>query len=114
MAFVTARLNSALDAALSGVTHAQLHTGDPGGSGTSNVAAEMSARCALTGIGSASSGADSATGTWTITGAGGPYTHFSLWTALSAGTFVGSGTLDPDETFAGAGTLAFTLNATAT
>lgn len=113
MAFVTARLNSALDAALSGVTHAQLHTGAPGGSGTSNVAAGVD-RCALTGIGSASGGADSATGAWTIPGAGGPFTHFSLWTADTSGTFVGDGTLDPDETFAGAGTLNFTLSATAT
>lgn len=113
MAFVTARLNSAIDAALSGVTHAQLHTGAPGAAGTSNVAAQMDARCALTGIGSAASGTDTATGTWTINGAEGPYTHFSLWTDVSGGTFVADGELDPDETFAGAGTLDFTLTVTA-
>lgn len=113
MAFVVARLNSALDAGLSGVTHAQLHTGAPGAAGTSNVAAGVS-RCALTGIGSASAGADSATGTWTIPAAGGPFTHFSLWTASTGGTFVADGTLSPAETFAGAGTLAVTVNATAT
>jgi hypothetical protein len=113
MAFVTARLNSALDAALSGVTHAQLHTGAPGAAGTTNVAAGV-ARCVLTGIGSSSGGADSATGAWTIPGAGGPFTHFSLWTALTDGTFVADGTLDPDETFAGAGTLNVTINASAT
>lgn len=113
MAFVVARLNSALDAALSGVTHAQLHTGAPGGAGTSNTAAGVD-RCALTGIGSAASGQDTATGTWTIPGAGGPFTHFSLWTASTGGTFVGDGELDPDETFAGAGTLDFELTATAT
>ena len=39
MAFTTARLNAAIDAALSGVTHIQLHTGAPGAAGTSNVAA---------------------------------------------------------------------------
>lgn len=113
MSFVTARLNSALDAALSGVTHAQLHTGAPGAAGTSNVASGVS-RAALTGIGSSASGADSATGAWTIPGAGGPYTHFSLWTASTGGTFVGDGTLSPAETFAGAGTLNVTINATAT
>lgn len=113
MAFVTARLNSALDAALSGVTHVQLHTGAPGAAGTSNVAAGV-ARAALTGIGSASGGTDSATAAWTIPGAGGPFTHFSLWTADTAGTFVADGTLDPDETFAGAGTLNVTITATAT
>jgi hypothetical protein len=113
MSFVTARLNSALDAALSGVTHAQLHTGAPGAAGTSNVAAGVD-RCALTGIGAASGGADSATGAWDIPGAGGPFTHFSLWTASTGGTFVADGTLDPDETFAGPGTLNVTINATAT
>jgi hypothetical protein len=113
MAFTVARLNAALDAALSGVTHAQLHTGAPGAAGTNNVAAGV-ARCALTGIGSASGGVDTATGTWTIPGAGGPFTDFSLWTDVSAGTFFGAGTLDPDETFAGAGTLALTMTATAT
>lgn len=113
MAFVEARLNSALDAGLSGVTHAQLHTGAPGAAGTSNVAAGV-ARCPLTGIGSASGGVDTATGAWSIPGAGGPFTHFSLWTDVSAGTFVADGELDPDETFAGAGTLNFTLTATAT
>lgn len=113
MAFVTARLNAALDAALASVTHAQLHTGDPGAAGTSNVAAGVD-RAELSGIGSASNGTDSATGAWTIPGAGGPFTHFSLWTASESGTFVASGTLDPDETFAGAGTLNVTITATAT
>lgn len=113
MAFVTARLNSALDAALSGATHAQLHTGAPGAAGTANVASGV-ARAALTGVGSASGGSDTITGSWTIPGAGGPFTHFSLWTAVSAGTFIGDGELNPDETFAGAGTLNFTITATAT
>lgn len=113
MSYVTARLNAALDAANSGVTHAQLHTGAPGAVGTNNVAAGVD-RCALTGVGSASGGADSFTGAWTIPGAGGPFTHFSLWTDVSAGTFVGDGTLDPDESFLGAGTLNLTVNATAT
>lgn len=113
MPFVVARLNSALDAALSGVTHAQLHTGAPGAAGTANVAAGV-ARCALTGIGGASGGTDVATGAWTIPGAGGPFTDFSLWTDVTAGTFVADGELDPDETFAGAGTLNLTMTATAT
>ena len=113
MAFTTARLNAAIDAALTGVTHAQLHTGAPGAAGTSNVAAGVS-RAAVTGVGSASAAADVLTGTWTIPGAGGPYTHYSLWNASSAGTFFNDGTLTPNETFAGAGTLDFTINVTAT
>lgn len=113
MAFTSAALNAAIDAALSGVTHAQLHTGAPGGAGTSNVAAGVS-RAAVTGVGGATGAADTLTGTWTIPGAGGPYTHYSLWTAVSAGTFVNDGTLTPNESFAGAGTLQFTINVTAT
>ena len=113
MAFTTAALNAAIDAALTGVTHAQLHTGAPGGSGTSNVAAGVS-RASVTGVGGATGAADTLTGTWTIPGAGGPYTHYSLWTASSGGTFVNDGTLTPNESFAGAGTLAFTINVTAT
>lgn len=111
MSFVTARINAAIDAATEGVTHAQLHTGAPGGSGTSNVAAGVD-RASLSGVGGASGGSDTFTGTWTIPGAGGPYTHFSLWTSDTGGTFVADGELDPAETFAGAGSLALTVTVT--
>lgn len=114
MSFTAARLNAAVDAALTGATHIQAHTGAPGGSGTSNVATNVT-RAALTGVGSASGGIDSITATFTFTGAsGGAVTNFSLWTASSAGTFMGDGTLTPNETFAGAGTLAVTIPVTAT
>ena len=113
MSFTAAALNAAIDAALSGVTHVQLHTGAPGAAGTSNVAAGVS-RAAVSGVGGASGAADTLTATFTIPGAGGPYTHYSLWTASSGGTFVNDGTLTPAETFAGAGTLAVTINVTAT
>ena len=112
MAFTTAALNAAIDAALTGVTHASLHTGDPGAAGTNNDSGET--RAAVTGVGGATGAADTLTGTWTISGAGGPFTHYGLWTAVTAGTFVNSGTLTPNETFAGAGTLDFTINVTAT
>ena len=113
MAFTTAALNAAIDAALGGVTHIQLHTGAPGAAGTSNVAAGV-ARAAVTGVGGATGAADTLTATWTIPGAGGPYTHYSLWTAITAGTFVNDGTLTPNESFAGAGTLDVTVNVTGT
>lgn len=112
MAFVTARIVAAVDAALASSTHVQLHTGAPGGSGTSNVAVSA-ARAAIT-WGSDVGGVVVGTATWTITAAEGPYTNFSLWTAITAGTFYGSGTLTPNETFAGAGTLALTATVTGT
>jgi hypothetical protein len=113
MAFTPAQINAALDAASTGITHAQLHTGAPGAAGTANVAAGV-ARCALTGVGSASAAADTWTGAFTIPGAGGPFTHVSFWTALSAGTFKGDAPVSPQETFAGAGTLNLTVNVTGT
>lgn len=114
MAFTAARLNAAVDAALTGATHLQAHTGAPGGSGTSNVATNHS-RAALSGVGSASGGIDTITASVSFTGSsGGAVTHFSLWTASTGGTFMGDGTLTPNESFAGAGTLAVSIPVTAT
>lgn len=112
MALVTARINAAVDSAVATSTHVQLHTGAPGGSGTSNVAAGVS-RAALT-WGTTSGGVKTGTATWTIPGAGGPYTDASLWDAATAGTYYGSASLAPQETFAGAGTLGLTLTVTGT
>lgn len=110
MALTQARVDAAIDAALDTITHVQLHTGDPGGSGTSNVAAGVD-RAAIT-LPGASSGESEDTATFTIPGAGGPFTHVSLWTASTAGTYFGSGALTPAESFAGAGTLDVTVTVT--
>ena len=113
MAFTTGRINAAIDTALATATHVQLHTGAPGAAGTSNVAAGV-ARAPLTKNPAGTPTAKQAvcTATWAIPAAGGPYTHFSLWTALTGGTFDGDGTLTPQETFAGSGTLALTATVT--
>src|SRR5690606_16824812 len=110
MAYTTARLNSALDAANSGAAWAQLHTDSPGGAGTSNIATQSSP-AAITGFSGASSGTDSGTCTFTITGAEGPYRFVSLWTNSggSPDVFIGSGALTPEETFAGPGSLEVTI-----
>src|SRR5690606_37219186 len=114
MAYTQARVDAALDAANSGATHAQLHTDDPGGSGTSNVGAQVDGRASITGLSGASAGADAGTGTFTILDPGdGAYTHVSLWTAATDGTFIGSGALTPEETFAGPGSLEVTITTTA-
>ena len=111
MAFTSARLNAALDGAVANVTHAQLHTGAPGGAGTSNVAAGVD-RVAGT-FAAASGGSTTASFSFTIPAAGGPFTHVTLFNAATGGTFQGDGTLTPQETFAGAGTLDVTVTATA-
>lgn len=72
----------------------KLHVGDPGAAGTANPAAETD-RVQAT-FGSASvGGALSNTVQLQWTGVAGTedYTHFSVWTASSAGTFLFSGTI---------------------
>ena len=93
------------------ITHAQLHTGDPGGSGTSNVAAGVS--LAEVTVGAPSDGAVTVWATFTIPAAGGPYTHVTFWTASSGGTFCGTDDFSPDTTFANSGTLSHILTWTA-
>jgi hypothetical protein len=110
MALTQARVHAAIDAAVATTTHAQLHTGDPGGAGTSNVAAGVD-RVAVSFPG-ASAGETEDQVTFAIPGAGGPYTHISLWTASTGGTYTGSGALSPAESFAGAGTLDVTVSVT--
>lgn len=108
MAFTQARIHAAIDAAVDPVTHAQLHTADPGGAGTSGVAAGVD-RATLT-LPAASGGATSGTATFAVPSESGPYTHVSLWTASTGGTYCGSGMLPPPgESFAGAGSLAVTI-----
>jgi hypothetical protein len=71
----------------------KLHVGAPGAAGTSNAATETTRK--LVSFGAASSGAisnDSAI-TWTDVAASEDYTHWTLWTAETDGTFIGSGTV---------------------
>lgn len=110
MSLVIARINAAVDSAVATATHAGLHTGAPGAAGTANTAAGVS-RASIS-WGAVSGGVKTGTATWTIPGAGGPFSNFSLWDAASAGTFYGDGTLSPAETFAGAGTLGLTVTVT--
>ena len=103
MGFAVAKLNAAVDAALTGSTHIQAHTGEPGAAGTSNVATNC-ARAALSGVGSAAGGVDTITATFNFTGpSGAPVTVTFLWPALTGGTHntdAAGGTLTPPEEFA--------------
>lgn len=110
--FTTARINAAIDTAQATATHIQLHTGAPGVNGTTSVAAGVAR--ALLSKGAAASKIATDTASWTIPGAGGPFTHCTLWDALTGGTFCGDGLLTPNESFVGAGTLAVTVTITGT
>jgi hypothetical protein len=70
--------------------YVKLHTGDPGGAGTSNAATETTRQAAT--FAAASSGAltNSSDIDWTNVAASETLTHISLWTASSGGTFLGS------------------------
>jgi hypothetical protein len=70
----------------------QFHIGDPGAAGTSNVGGDTT-RPAIA-FPAASAGSASQTGSATRsgwTGGSQTITHYSLWSAASAGTFRGSG-----------------------
>ena len=69
----------------------KLHLGDPGSAGTANPAAETTRQQAT--FGSAASGgaiSNTAAVEWTNVSDTETYTHVSLWSASTAGTFLGS------------------------
>lgn len=79
----------------------KLHVGDPGAAGTSNPATETTRKQLSTGA--ASGGATSSDGalTWTSVAGSEDYTHYSAWTASTAGTFLFSGTVTANAVTAG-------------
>ena len=99
--FSTAAANAALDTVGATYRWVKLHTGDPGAAGTSNAATETTRKQAT--FGAASSAAMTTTGdlTWTSVAGSEDYTHVSLWTASSGGTFGASGTVTANAVTAG-------------
>lgn len=99
--------NAMLDALARGVVFdndevwIKLHLGDPGAAGTSNPAAETTRKQATFGS-AAASGAISNTAAveWTNLPAAETLTHVSLWSASTAGTFLGSDDLSSSATVA--------------
>lgn len=90
----------AVDAWLASYTWVQLHTGDPGASGTANVATETTREQATWTTGAAAASNNGAL-SWTSVAGTEDFTHFSLWTASTAGTFGGSGTVTANSVTAG-------------
>ena len=91
--FATAAANTHLDNQGSTYSWVKLHVGDPGAAGTSNAAAETTRKQATWASASAASKTTTADLVWTNVAGTEDYTHFSLWTASSGGTFGGSGTI---------------------
>jgi hypothetical protein len=71
----------------------QLHTADPGAAGTTAIAGNATRKAVSFGAASGGSMSNDAAITWSSgeVDTSEDYTHFSLWTASSAGTFIGSG-----------------------
>ena len=97
----TTVVNALLAAITNGTTfttytnpYVQLHTGNPGSAGTSNVAGE-STREQMTGtfVVSGGSTTNPVAVNWTSVSTAETYTDVSIWSAVSSGTFLASGTI---------------------
>lgn len=97
----SAGANTGGDAINAAYTWVKLHIGDPGAAGTGNPATETT-RKQVTWVAYAS-GATSNNGalTWTSVAGSEDYTHFTVWTASSGGTFGWSGTVTANAVTAG-------------
>jgi uncharacterized protein (UPF0333 family) len=85
--------NAALTTLLATYTWVQLHVGDPGVNGTTSVAVETDRVQATWGSVVAGAASNSAQLQWLAVAGTEDYTHFTVWTASSAGTFGFSGTI---------------------
>ena len=88
-----AAANAAVDDLTGTYSWVKLHTGDPGAAGTSNAAGNTTRQQATFSAASGGATANTAAVEWTSVGTAEDYTHFSVWTASSAGSFGWSGTI---------------------
>ena len=79
----------------------QLHTGDPGAAGTANVATETTRKQISLADASGGSATNNALIEWVSIAGSQDASHFSLWTASTAGTFEFSGEIIADPYTAG-------------
>ncbi len=81
----------------------QLHTGAPGSAGTSNVAGNTTRKDVTAVFSTASGGTvtNDVAVTWTSVSTSEDYTHYGIFTASSAGTFLWSGTITANPVTAG-------------
>jgi hypothetical protein len=116
MAFTAATRDEMLNDLDSLASHASLHTADPGTTGADEVTggSPAYARKAITWA-AASGGSKTLTGTVTFdVPPATTITHVGTWSAVSAGTFRGGGSLAATEVFGAQGTYTLTLTATLT
>ena len=82
--------------------YVQLHTGSPGAAGTANVAGNNVRQAAGTfNTPAGGSTSNSAAVNWTSVSTSETYSHVSLWSATSGGTFIASGSITAGAILAG-------------
>lgn len=96
-----AAANAALDAALAVYTWVKLHVGAPGSAGTSNPATETTRKQATWRASALGASSQSNALTWTSVAGSEDFTHFTVWTASTAGSFGLSGTITANPVTAG-------------
>jgi len=106
----SATATAILDAVCNGTAYSitqpiyiQLHTADPGAAGTTAVAGNATRKSVSFGAASAGAISSDASVSWTTgeVDTSEDYTHYSLWTASTAGTFIASGTITANAVTAG-------------
>lgn len=93
--------NAALDTLLGTYSWVKLHIGDPGSAGTANPAVETTRKQATWAASSGGASSNTNLLEWTNVAASEDYTHFTVWTASTAGTFGFSGTVTANAVTAG-------------
>jgi hypothetical protein len=83
--------------------HIQLHVGDPGSAGTANVATETDRQDITSSFSTASGGTvtNDVAISWTTVAGSEDYTHYSVWSASTNGTFYWSGVITANAVTAG-------------
>lgn len=93
--------NAALDTLGSTYSWVKLHVGAPGSAGTANPATETTRKQVTWASASGGSKASSADLVWTNVAGSEDFTHYTVWTASTAGTFGFSGTITANAVTAG-------------
>ena len=112
MAYSTSARNAALDGVGALGTFISMHTADPGTTGASEVSGGTYARVATT-FAAAANGQKTGSQVTLNIPASTTITHWGLWSAASAGTFICGGALSSSSTYSSAGTYNFTPTLTA-
>lgn len=97
----SAGAGTALDATRAAYTWIKLHVGEPGAAGTANPATETTRKQATWGTVTAGAFSNTADLVWTSVAGSEDYTHFTAWTASTAGTFGFSGTVTANPVVTG-------------